>query len=310
MRPYLRRFQEAAERTVGRATGPVFGDIVRELFCFGFKQLASCLFAGSFLALLVVSSHIRIPGVLRYDFLFLGAVAIQLLLVLFRLESWRDVGVLSLFHLLGVGLELFKTAPSIHSWSYPEPAVFKLGSVPLYSGFMYAAVASYMIQAWRIFNLRLEGFPRSWQAIALCALVYANFFANHYLPDQRWLLGLCVLILFRRSHVHFTVIRIERRMPLALSFLLIGFFIWIAENIATFFGAWVYPHQIRGWAIVGTAKISSWTLLVIISFVIVAVLQRKGMRFRGAAITEPSEKGVILSSAYNRVVVPDRGGPV
>jgi uncharacterized membrane protein YoaT (DUF817 family) len=62
-------------------------------------------------------------------------------------------------------------------------------------------------------------------------------------------------------------------MPMALSFLLMGFFIWIAENIATYFGAWQYPHQKRHWAIVGPTKISSWMLLVIISFIIVAALK-------------------------------------
>ena len=60
---------------------------------------------------------------------------------------------------------------------------------------------------------------------------------------------------------------------MALSFLLIGFFIWVAENIATYFGAWQYPHQKRQWAIVGPTKISSWMLLVIISFIIVAALK-------------------------------------
>lgn len=73
--------------------------------------------------------------------------------------------------------------------------------------------------------------------------------------------------------MHFTSLRVERKMPLVLSFLLTGSFIWIAENIGTFFGAWVYPNQTRQWAIVGPAKISSWTLLVIISFIIVASLK-------------------------------------
>jgi uncharacterized membrane protein YoaT (DUF817 family) len=82
-----------------------------------------------------------------------------------------------------------------------------------------------------------------------------------------------VLVLFRRTHVNFIVTRQERRMPLALSFVLIGFFIWVAENIATYFGAWQYPHQKRQWAIVGPTKISSWMLLVIISFIIVAALK-------------------------------------
>ena len=59
-----------------------------------------------------------------------------------------------------------------------------------------------------------------------------------------------------------------------LAFFLVGFFIWIAENIATFFGAWVYPYQAGQWAIVGPNKISSWMLLVIISFIIVAALKQ------------------------------------
>ena len=63
-------------------------------------------------------------------------------------------------------------------------------------------------------------------------------------------------------------------MPVVLAFLLIGFFIWIAENIATFWGAWAYPNQIHKWSVVHPAKISSWTLLVIISFIIVAALKQ------------------------------------
>jgi len=62
-------------------------------------------------------------------------------------------------------------------------------------------------------------------------------------------------------------------MPLNVAFVLIGFFIWAAENIATFFGAWIYPYQAKQWAIVGPAKITSWMLLVIISLVIVASLK-------------------------------------
>ncbi|WP_441007278.1 DUF817 family protein [Parageobacillus thermoglucosidasius] len=28
------------------------------------------------------------------------------------------------------------------------------------------------------------------------------------------------------------------------------FFIWIAENIATFFGAWQYPNQTKAWSLI------------------------------------------------------------
>jgi uncharacterized membrane protein YoaT (DUF817 family) len=258
----------------GDAVGKRLGELTRELVVFGCKELAACAFAGSFLLTLALSRHMTPPGIWRYDLLFLAALAIQALLIACRLETWREVAVLSAFHALGMGLELFKTAPGVASWSYPEPAVFKLGTVPLYSGFMYAAVASYMMQAWRLLHLRVTRFPPLPLAILLSALIYGNFFANHFIPDLRWPLAAVVLLAFRQTEVHFTVIKHERHMPLVLSFALIGFFIWVAENIATYFGGWVYPNQLRDWAIVGPSKISSWMLLVIISFIIVAVLKR------------------------------------
>jgi uncharacterized membrane protein YoaT (DUF817 family) len=241
--------------------------------CFWIQAGCCLCFCWLFLFLLAISSHISIPGLARYDFLFLSAIAIQIALVAVRLENWREVAVLSVFHLIGVGLELFKTSPSIRSWSYPEPAFFHLKTVPLYSGFMYASVASYIMQAWRLMRVRLTEFPSFTLAVGLSVAIYANFFTNHYIMDLRWPLAACVLWLFRRTQVKFTVTNTERRMPLALSFLLIGFFIWVAENIATYFGAWQYPHQKRQWAIVGPTKISSWMLLVIISFIIVAALK-------------------------------------
>ena len=261
------------QRGLARAVGARVAEGIFEFVVFGIKQAAACVFAVSFLFLLAISSHVHIPGLARYDFLFLSAIAIQIVLVAMRLENWREVAVLSVFHLIGMGLELFKTSPSIRSWSYPEPAFFHIRTVPLYSGFMYASVASYIMQAWRLMQVRLTAFPPFPLAVGLCAAIYANFFTDHYMVDLRWPLAVCVLFLFRRTHVNFTVVKKVRRMPLALSFLLIGFFIWVAENIATYFGAWQYPHQKRQWAIVGPTKISSWMLLVIISFIIVAALK-------------------------------------
>jgi len=263
----------ATEHALSRVVAPQWAAGICEFLVFGAKQAASCVFAGSFLFLLAISGHIAIPGLARYDFLFLSAIAIQIVLIAVRLENWREVAVLSLFHLIGMGLELFKTSPTVRSWSYPEPAFFHLKTVPLYSGFMYASVASYIMQAWRLMQVRLTAFPPFPLAVGLCAAIYANFFTNHYMLDLRWPLAACVLVLFRRTQVRFTVTTTERRMPLALSFLLIAFFIWVAENIATYFGAWQYPHQKRQWAIVGPTKISSWMLLVIISFIIVAALK-------------------------------------
>jgi uncharacterized membrane protein YoaT (DUF817 family) len=174
-----------------------------------------------------------------------------------------------------MGLELFKTSSPIHSWSYPEHAYTKLATVPLYSGFMYAAVASYMMQAWRLFDLKVTRFPHLLVAGSLGAAIYANFFTEHVIGDQRlWLFALLVPV-FWRTRVAFTTLEgaAPRSMPLLTSFALIGGFVWIAENIATFFGAWVYPNQHHGWALVHGEKIGSWTLLVVISFIIVALLK-------------------------------------
>ena len=61
-------------------------------------------------------------------------------------------------------------------------------------------------------------------------------------------------------------------MPLLLGFILVSFFIWIAENLGTFAAAWTYPEQQDGWSVVSLAKMGSWFLLMIISFVLVTLV--------------------------------------
>ena len=124
------RFTLSLERSFTRIFGPGFGAGIYEFLIFGFKQAAACVFAGSFLFLLAISSHVSLPGLARLTFFFLSAIAIQVVLIAVRLENWREVAVLSVFHLIGMGLELFKTSPSIRSWSYPEPAFFHMKDSP------------------------------------------------------------------------------------------------------------------------------------------------------------------------------------
>jgi len=62
-------------------------------------------------------------------------------------------------------------------------------------------------------------------------------------------------------------------MPLLLAFLLIGLFIWLAENISTFFKIWQYPNQMGAWSVVHVSKWGSWSLLVIMTITIVAQLK-------------------------------------
>jgi uncharacterized membrane protein YoaT (DUF817 family) len=145
-------------------------------------------------------------------------------------------------------------------------------TVPLYSGFMYAAIGSYISQAWRLEKIILRNYPNTVQTIILSSLIYINFFTNHYIFDFRWFLMVAVIWLFRNTYVVYTIIR-EHKMPLPIVFALIAFFIWIAENISTYLGAWKYPDQIHTWTLVSFGKISSWSLLIIISFIIVANLK-------------------------------------
>lgn len=244
-----------------------------EFIVFGIKQAFSCAFAASFFAILFLSNYIPLFGLARYDFLFLAALLIQLVLYLLKIETLQEVKIIFLFHIIGFMLELYKTSPEIGSWSYPEEGFFKIATVPLFSGFMYAAVGSYISLAWRYMRLSLTHAPNYLLSILLSVLIYLNFFTHHFIPDVRYVLILAVFVLFFKTRVYFTVIQKRRYMPMNLAFLLIAFFIWIAENISTFYGAWEYPDQIHTWTVVGVGKITSWFLLVIVSFIIVAYLK-------------------------------------
>lgn len=244
-----------------------------EFLVFGLKEARACIFAGSFFVLLFLSHKIPLFGLPRYDFLFLAALLLQIILLLTKVETWDEVKTIFLFHILGTALELFKTHPDVGSWTYPEPGFFKIGTVPLFAGFMYAAVGSYIAQGWRIFKLELEGVPNYLAVLILSILIYVNFFTNYFIPDLRLILIPAVFLLFARTDITFLVINERRRMPLSLAFCLIAFFIWLAENISTFYGAWQYPDQVHVWTVVSTNKITSWFLLVIISFILVAYLK-------------------------------------
>ncbi len=246
---------------------------MREFIIFGLKQARSAIFAGSFFVLLFISNHIPLFGLARYDFLFLAAVLIQVILYITKMETKDEVKVIFLFHIIGLVLELYKTNPAIGSWSYPEQGLLKIATVPLYSGFMYAAIGSYISQSWKIMKLELTHYSHYILSVMLCLLIYLNFFTNHFIYDFRIFLIIIVFIFFSKTRVYFTVTNIRRWMPLNLAFLLIAFFIWIAENISTYLGAWKYPDQIHTWNMVSTGKITSWFLMVIISFIIVAYLK-------------------------------------
>lgn len=245
--------------------------LIKELLSFGVKELLACLFPAFIFLMLLISKVFPIPYLPRYDFLLIVCLLMQWLMYTYKLESGQELLVITLFHLLGLSLEIFKVYKG--SWSYGEMAYTKICDVPLYSGFMYASVGSYVCQAWRWFDLKVLHWPASWQAVMISAIIYLNFFTHHYMYDFRWVITFLLVLVFWKSKVLFTTNSQVRKMPLVISFLLIGFFIWVAENLATYLGAWKYASQHEGWKMVDFGKISSWFLLIVLSIVIVTQLK-------------------------------------
>jgi uncharacterized membrane protein YoaT (DUF817 family) len=244
-----------------------------EFLYFGAKEARACLFAGLFFAAIFLVPRAGVFGLPRYDALLVIALAIQAWMVATKLETIDELKAISLFHVVGFALEVFKTSPAIGSWAYPDFAYTKLFGVPLFSGFMYAAVGSYIIQAWRLLDVRIRHHPPYWLATLVAVAIYANFFTHHWLGDYRWYIAACALGVYARTTVVFRPLDRDRRMPMLLAFVLIGFFIWLAENFGTFFGIWRYPNQLGAWSTVHVGKWSSWSLLVVMTFTIVAHLK-------------------------------------
>lgn len=242
------------------------------LLAFGIRQAWAALFGGLLLIAIVVTSYVDLPWLSQYDWLFVIAIAIQLLMLATKLEKPHEVITILLFHLVGLGMELFKTSNAIGSWSYPGDAFFKLGNVPLFSGFMYAAVGSYIARAWRVMQLRFTHYPRRIWTVGLALAIYINFFTHHYVYDIRYVLFVILIVLYRKTWVYYVVNKRVRRMPILVGFSLIALFIWLAENIGTFTGVWLYPDQVQAWKVVGFEKIGAWLLLMVISFIMIDIL--------------------------------------
>ncbi len=247
-----------------------------ELWYFFVASLRASYFGAFLLTIFLLTKIVTVRFLSRYDFIFVAAVSFQICMLLFRAERPREFLVIILFHLLATGMELFKTNPAIGSWAYPDVgnAIFALGSVPLFTGFLYSAVGSYISRAFIFLKLSYENFPAYFHLWVLATLIYLNFFLHHFFYDLRYLLFIYVFIVFYHTKVHFTAYRRERVMPFLLTVFLTAFFVWIAENIGTFSHIWLYPSQLRSWHLVSFNKTGSWFLLLILSFALVSLIYR------------------------------------
>ena len=265
----LSRYREALRSNFVR--GPWTKGLF-EFVSFGIKQGWACIFGGMLLAL-ILATHLWYPdgaALSRYDFLVLAAIAIQAALLATGLETWEEARIIFVFHVVGTVMEIFKTGAG--SWIYPEDNFLRLAGVPLFSGFMYAAVGSYLARVWRIFEFRFDRFPPLWLQGLLATAIYVNFFAHHYTLDIRNVLFVATVLIYGRCVVWFRPDETHRPMPLVVGFGLVALFIWFAENLGTLARAWTYPGQESVWKLVSPAKFGSWYLLMIISFVLVAVV--------------------------------------
>ena len=80
----------------------------------------------------------------RYDVILLFCLIAQLLMLMLRLETLTELRVICLFHVIGIGLEIYKV--HMGSWSYPEEAYTKI--------FGFRSTAALCMPVWQAIFIR------------------------------------------------------------------------------------------------------------------------------------------------------------
>lgn len=212
----------------------------------------------------------------RYDLLLIAFASLQALMVICGYIPRRDLRAMACFGALGLLLELYKVRSG--AWVYPEPGYSKVGGVPLYAVFLYGSVAGFCLQLWRRLRVEPLRWPRSYALLALCLGMYISLLSVRMPQEARLLLILLAGGLLARTRLEFTNTTRRRRLPAIIWLALLSVALWLAENAATFLGAWVYPYQLGGWQMVDATKISSWFLLGTVCLVLIVSLNRPGAR--------------------------------
>lgn len=247
-----------------------------EFFLFFKANFYSAIYGILFVIIIFISSKIHFTNISRFDGIFISILMLQWVLILFKIETKRDFLIIMIFHIIATIMEVFKTSENIGSWQYPgvSESILKIYNVPLFTGFMYSAVWSYISRAQEYLQLHYKNYPKNTYVLALCIWIYLNFFSHHYIPDLRYILLLITVFLFWKTQVLYKVYKKERRMHFITTALLTAFFIWGAENISTFYQIWLYPDQVESWKMVSLSKITSWFLLLIVSFWVISTLKK------------------------------------
>ena len=263
----------SVERRLGDWMRRVPPHAIVEFVMFGLKMAWACLFAGLMLGAIILSAVFwpEAAKMARYDALVVFAVTVQVVLLVLKMESPAEAKVIMLFHVTGTAMEIFKL--HMGSWSYPEAGVLKIGGVPLFSGFLYASVGSFIARAIRIFDLRYVGYPRFEWTVALAVLIYMNFFSHHFMWDIRYVLMAATVVMFWKTRVYFTPFGAQKWMPMVATAVLSALFLYVAENVGTLTGTWLYNGTVK-FSFASFGKFGSWYLLLFVSFVQVSLVYR------------------------------------
>jgi hypothetical protein len=164
-----------------------------------------------------------------------------------------------------------------------------------------------MARVIRNFDMRFEPYPPFWMTVLLAVAIYVNFFAHHFLPDIRVALFVATVALYWRTRIWFRVDREVRWMPLPVAAVLSSLALWVAENVGTMTGTWLYTGQVRG-EFVSFGKLGSWYLLLYVAFVTVTLVTRRALV---PGQTYPRHQSTVTSQREGHEdIEPDRRGEV
>src|SRR5699024_1026772 len=80
---------------------------LKQVIYFGWNQALSCMFPVVIFASLILTKSISLPLLSRYDWLLLICLLMQVWMVYSGLETRDELKVITVFHLIGLTLEMF-----------------------------------------------------------------------------------------------------------------------------------------------------------------------------------------------------------
>ena len=81
---------------------------IKQLLHFTYEQALSCLFPVVIFLTLALSKIVSIPGLYRYDFILIACLLMQWIIYKTGLETKDELKVITVFHLIGLLLEIYK----------------------------------------------------------------------------------------------------------------------------------------------------------------------------------------------------------